>query len=143
MIIYSKKTFANIFININIISIFTNFISIQNYMKTSKRIGNIQLVDKMSKEQVQDYWLELKESRYESYFFREMYERIVKMNPNLVLPTEEEINTIESDALNVSLWEENWDKLNKERILRGGVDYTIFRGKPMWIDPEYKISKNT
>ena len=112
-------------------------------MKTSKRIGDIQLVDKMSKEQVQDYWLELKESRYESYFFREMYERIIKMNPNLVLPTEEEINNIESDALNVSLWEENWDKLNKERILRGGVDYTIFRGKPMWIDPEYKISKNT
>ena len=112
-------------------------------MKPSSRIGDVRLVDKMSKELVQDYWLELKDSRYESYFFREMYERIVKMNPNLVLPSEEEIKIIEKDALNVSLWEENWDKLNKERILRGGVDYTIFRDKPMWVDPEYRISNNT
>lgn len=112
-------------------------------MKTSKRIGDILLVDKMSKEQVQGYWLELKESRYDSYFFREMFERIIKMNPNLVLPTEEEINNIESDALNVALWEENWAKINKERILRGGVDYTIFREKPMWIETDYKISTST
>jgi len=112
-------------------------------MKSSKQMGDIHLVDKMSKEQVQDYWLELKESRHETYFFREMYERIIKMNPNLVLPNEEEINSIEMEAMNVSLWEENWDKLNKERIQRGGVDYTIFRDKPMWIDPEYMISKNT
>lgn len=110
-------------------------------MKPLKRIGDIRLVDKMSKEQIQDYWLELKESRYESYFYREMYERIVKMNPNLVHPVEEEIENIETEALNVALWEENWDKLNKERVLRGGVDYTIFRDKPMWVDSEYRISK--
>jgi len=112
-------------------------------MNPSTRIGDVRLVDKMSKEQIQDYWLELKESRYESYFYREMYERIVKMNPNLVHPVEEEIENIETEALNVALWEENWDKRNKERILRGGVDYTIFRDKPMWVDPEYRISNNT
>jgi len=112
-------------------------------MKPSTRIGDIRLVDKMSKEQVQDYWLELKESRYESYFYREMYEHIIKMNPNLVLPVEEEIEHIKKEALNVALWEENWDKLNKERVLRGGVDYTIFRDKPMWVDPEYRILNNT
>ena len=100
-------------------------------------------MDKMSKEQAQDYWLELKESRYESYFYREMYERIIKMNPNLVLPVKEEIEHVEKEAMNVALWEENWDKLNKERILRGGVDYTIFRDKPMWVDHEYRISHNT
>jgi hypothetical protein len=112
-------------------------------MKPLKRIGDIRLVDKMSKEQAQDYWLELKESRYESYFYREMYERIIKMNPNLVLPVKEEIEHVEKEAMNVALWEENWDKLNKERILRGGVDYTIFRDKPMWVDHEYRISNNT
>ncbi len=112
-------------------------------MKLSTRIGDIRLVDKMSKEQVQDYWLELKETRYESYFYREIYERIIKMNPNLVLPVEEEIENIEKKALDVALWEENWDKLNKERILRGGADYSVFRDKPMWIDPEYRISNNT
>ncbi len=112
-------------------------------MKPATRIGDKRLVDKMSKEQIQNYWLELKESRYESYFYREMYERIIKMNPNLVLPVEEEIENIEKEAMNVALWEENWDKLNRERILRGGVDYTIFRDKPMWVDPEYRISNNT
>jgi hypothetical protein len=112
-------------------------------MIPSAHIGDIRLVDKMSKEQIQDYWLELKESRFESYFFREMYERVIKMNPNLVLPSEEEINNIEKDAMNIALWEENWDKMNKERILRGGVDYSIFRDKPMWVDPEYRISNNT
>ena len=112
-------------------------------MIPSTHIGDIRLVDKMSKEQIQDYWLELKESRFESYFFREMYERVIKMNPNLVLPSEEEINNIEKDAMNIALWEENWDKMNKERILRGGVDYSIFRDKPMWVDPEYRISNNT
>lgn len=112
-------------------------------MKPLTRIGDTRLVDKMSKEQVQDYWLELKETRYESYFYREMYDRIIKMNPNLVLPTEEDINNIKKNAMEVSLWEENWDKLNKERILRGGNDYTIFRNKSMWVDPEYRISNNT
>lgn len=112
-------------------------------MKPATRIGDKRLVDKMSKEQIQNYWLELKESRFESYFYREMYERIIKMNPNLVLPVEEEIENIEKEAMNVALWEENWDKLNRERILRGGVDYTIFRDKPMWVDPEYRISNNT
>jgi len=105
-------------------------------MKTSKRIGDIGLVEKMSREQVQDYWLELKEARYDGYFFREMYERILSMNPNLVLPPEEEIRRIEKDALDIALWEERWDTLNKERIVRGGLDYSLYRDKPMWVEKE-------
>ncbi len=132
-----------VFLLMTIFLVYLLIILAINIMKPSTRIGDISLVDKMSKEQVQDYWLELKESRYESYFYREMYERIIKMNPNLVLPPEEEIEHVEKEALDVALWEENWDKLNKERILRGGIDYTIFRDKPMWVDPEYRISKNT
>ena len=110
-------------------------------MKVSRKIGDVRLIEKMSKAQIQDYWLELKESRYESYFFREMFERIQKMNPNLVMPDKEEINKIEQEALNIALWEENWDKINKNRVNRGGVDYTLFKDTTMWIHhQDYKVS---
>ena len=111
-------------------------------MKVSRKIGDVRLIEKMSKAQIQNYWLELKESRFESYFFREMFERVQKMNPNLVLPEKEEVNKIEQEALNIALWEENWDKVNTERVNRGGIDYTLFRDTAMWInEQEYKVSK--
>jgi hypothetical protein len=103
-------------------------------MKISRKIGDVGLLEKMSKVQIQNYWLELKESRFESYFFREMFDRVQKMNPNIVLPTNEEINKIEHEALNIALWEENWDKINKERIHRGGIDYSLFKDTTMWIN---------
>ena len=110
-------------------------------MKVSRKIGDVRLIEKMSKVQIQNYWLELKESRFESYFFREMFERVKKMNPNLVLPDKEEVNKIEQEALNIALWEENWDKVNAERVNRGGIDYTLFRDTAMWInEQEYKVS---
>jgi hypothetical protein len=110
-------------------------------MKVLRKIGDVSLIEKMSKEQIQNYWLELKESRFESYFFREMFERVQKMNPNLVLPLKEEVDKIEQEALNIALWEENWDKINTERVKRGGIDYTLFKDTTMWINKqEYKVS---
>jgi len=110
-------------------------------MKVSRKIGDIRLIEKMSKAQIQNYWLELKESRFDGYFFREMFERVQKMNPNIVLPTNEEIKIIEQEALNIALWEENWDKINTERINRGGIDYSLFKDSTMWINqkdyPDY------
>jgi hypothetical protein len=111
-------------------------------MKTFKQIGDIRLVERMSKEQIQDYWLELKETRYDSYYYRELLEKIMKMNPNIVLPSEEERSKIEKEAINISLWEENWDKMNIERIKRGGIDYSIFSKETMWIEKGVRISNN-
>lgn len=103
-------------------------------MKISRKIGDVRLIERMSKAQIQNYWLELKESRFESYFYREMFERIIKMNPNLALPPKEEVDKIEQDALNIALWEENWDRINSDRVNRGGTDYTLFNDKSMWIN---------
>lgn len=103
-------------------------------MKVSRKIGDVRLIERMSKAQIQNYWLELKESRFESYFYREMFERIIKMNPNLALPPKEEVDKIEQDALNIALWEENWDRINSDRVNRGGTDYTLFNDKSMWIN---------
>ena len=111
-------------------------------MKTSKQIGDIRLVDRMSKEQIQNYWLELKETRFDSYYYRELLEKLRNMNPNMVWPVEEEISKIEQEALNISLWEENWDKLNTERVNRGGLDYSIFRDTPMWVEKKLRIMNN-
>jgi hypothetical protein len=111
-------------------------------MKPVKKIGDVGLVDRMSKEQVQNYWLELKEARFDSYYYRELLEKIRKMNPNIIWPEEEELLKIEQEALNISLWEENWDRINSERINRGGVDYSIFRDTTMWVEKEYRISGN-
>jgi hypothetical protein len=117
-------------------------LAINQFMKTFKQIGDIRLVERMSKEQIQDYWLELKETRYDSYYYRELLEKIMKMNPNIVLPSEEERNKIEKEAINISLWEENWDKMNIERIKRGGIDYSIFSKETMWIEKGVRISNN-
>ena len=103
-------------------------------MKVSRKIGDVRLIERMSKAQIQNYWLELKESRFESYFYREMFERVIKMNPNLAMPPKEEVDKIEQDALNIALWEENWDRINSDRVNRGGTDYTLFNDKSMWIN---------
>jgi hypothetical protein len=110
-------------------------------MKISRKIGDVRLIDKMSKAQIQNYWLELKEARFESYFYREMFERVQKMNPNLVLPPKEDVDRIEQDALSIALWEENWDKINTDRVNRGGIDYALFKDNNMWInEQDYKVS---
>jgi len=103
-------------------------------MKVSRKIGDVRLIERMSKAHIQNYWLELKESRFESYFYREMFERVIKMNPNLAMPPKEEVDKIEQDALNIALWEENWDRINSDRVNRGGTDYTLFNDKSMWIN---------
>jgi uncharacterized protein YabN with tetrapyrrole methylase and pyrophosphatase domain len=109
-------------------------------MKSFGKIGEARMVEKMSLEQVKGYWMELKEARYDSYFYREMMDRIVKMNPNIVWPAEEEVHKIEQEALQIAMWEENWEKINEERIGRGGTDYTIFREASMWVDMGYSES---
>ena len=110
-------------------------------MEVSRKIVDVRLIEKMSKTQIQNSWLELKESLFESYFFREMFERVQRMNPNLILPADEEVNNIEQEALNIALWEENWDKINTDRVNRGGIDYTLFKDATMWInEQEYKVS---
>lgn len=106
-------------------------------MKSISKIGDAGMVEKMSLEQVKNYWMELKEARYDSYYYREMLEVISRMNPNIVWPEEEKIHKIEQEALNIALWEEDWEKMNKERISRGGTDYTIFRQGAMWVNVEY------
>ena len=118
------------------------FLVYQGIMKPSKQIGDIRLIERMSKEQIQDYWLELKEARYDSYYYKELFEKIKKMNPNLILPAKEDMQKIEDEAKNIALWEENWDRMNEERINRGGIDYSIFKGGNMWLEKAYKISTN-
>jgi hypothetical protein len=63
-----------------------------------------------------------------------MFERIIKMNPNVALPPKEEVDKIEQDALNIARWEENWDRINSDRVNRGGTDYTLFNDKSMWVN---------
>ena len=106
-------------------------------MKSIRKIGDARLVEKMSLEQIKDYWMELKEARHDGYYYREMMETILRMNPNIVWPPEEEIRKIEQEAQDIALWEENWEKINTDRISRGGTDYTIFREGAMWVDMEY------
>ncbi len=101
------------------------------------KIGNPELIMDLKKEQLYDYWFELKQTRYDSYFFREIFEKVRKINPNLVLPTTEYINLIEQEAMNIAMWEENWEKINRERVNNGGVDYSLFNTQS-----EFKIEKN-
>lgn len=103
-------------------------------MKIIKKMGDIRLVEKMSKTQLQDYWLELKEARFDSFYYRELFERIKKMNPNLVFPSTEDMKRIEEEALRIAMWEENWESMNLERVRRGGVNYNLFRDEPMWVE---------
>lgn len=93
----------------------------------SKKMQSIEVIDNMSKEQIREYWYELKQMRYDGYYFREMYQKILKMNPNLILPDKEEVNRIEKDALSVAFWEENWEITNERRVQNGGVDYSILK----------------
>jgi hypothetical protein len=94
-----------------------------------KKMHSVEIIDRMSREQIRDYWYELKQMRYNGYYFREMYEKILKMNPNLVLPDREEINRIEKNALSIAFWEENWEITNLRRVKSGGVDYSILKCK--------------
>jgi hypothetical protein len=96
----------------------------------SKKMQSVEIIDRMSKEQIRDYWYELKQMRYDGYYFRELYLKILKMNPNLVLPDQEEIGRIEKDALSVAFWEENWEITNERRVRNGGVDYSILKCNP-------------
>lgn len=92
-----------------------------------KKMHSFEIIDKMSREQIRDYWYELKQMRYDGYFFRELYDKVVKMNPNLVLPEKVEIERIEKDALSIAFWEENWEITNERRVSKGGVDYSILK----------------
>ena len=106
-------------------------------MWTDRKIGNPELIMSFTKEQLHDYWFELKQTRYDSYFFREIFNKVRKINPNLVLPDSEYINIIEQVAMNIAMWEENWEKINRKRVKNGGVDYSLFKSKS-----KLKIEKN-
>ncbi len=95
-----------------------------------KRMNSLELVDRMTKEQIRDYWYELKQTRYDGYYYRELHEKIMEMNPNLVMPDTEAIKKIEKEALSIAFWEENWEIKNERRIKDGGQDYSLFRKKP-------------
>ena len=97
----------------------------------SKKMQSVEIIDRMSKEQIRDYWYELKQMRYDGYYFRELYQKILKMNPNLALPDQDEIDRIEKDALSVAFWEENWEISNERRVRNGGVDYSILKCNPV------------
>jgi hypothetical protein len=90
------------------------------------KIGDSSLVEHLSIDQIKNYWQELKMLRYDCHVYLRMLEKIKALNPNLVLPEEEEIERIKSDALSLALWEENWENKNSDRIKNGGMDYSLF-----------------
>ncbi len=92
-----------------------------------KKMQSIEIIDNMSRDQIRDYWYELKQMRYDGYYFRELYEKIFEMNPNLIFPDEEKLERIKKDALSIAFWEENWEITNKRRVKNGGVDYSILK----------------
>jgi hypothetical protein len=100
-----------------------------NTHMVEKKMQSIEIIDRMSKDQIRNYWYELKQMRYDGYYFRELYEKILKMNPNLVLPDQQEITKIEKDALSIAFWEENWEISNERRVKSGGVDYSILKNR--------------
>ena len=102
------------------------------------RIGNPAIVEQLNIEQLKAYWQELKLSRYDSHFYLMLLEKIKLLNPNLVFPPESEIEKIKNEALNLALWEENWEVKNRERVKNGGVDYSLFNQK----DNIRKIDEN-
>jgi len=104
-----------------------------------KKMQSIEIIDKMSRDQIRDYWYELKQMRYDGYYFRELYDKILKLNPNLILPEEEEIKKIQKDALSIAFWEENWEITNERRVKNGGVDYSIL--KCIAVEKKSSISK--
>lgn len=108
----------------------------------NKKIQSIEIIDKMSREQIREYWYELKQMRYDGYYFRELYQKIKKMNPNLIFPDQEEINRIEKDALSIAFWEENWEITNERRVRNGGVDYSILKCNPVAKDSIPGLNSN-
>ena len=90
------------------------------------RLGDTTIVEKMTLNQLKDYWQELKMMRYDSHFYLKLFEKIKLLNPNLILPEEEEIEKIKSEALSLALWEENWENKNRDRVKNGGIDYSLF-----------------
>ncbi len=91
------------------------------------KLGDSSIVEKLNNEQLKAYWHELKVSRYDSHFYLRLLDRIKALNPNLILPQEEEMEKIKNEALNLALWEENWEMKNIERVKKGGLDYSLFR----------------
>jgi len=56
-----------------------------------------------------------------------MLDKIKLLNPNLVMPPEDEIEKIRNEAMGLALWEENWEIRNKERVKKGHLDYSLFQ----------------
>ncbi len=95
-------------------------------------IGDAMLVESFTMDQLKGYWHELKLARYESHYYLKLLDKIKLLNPNLVLPSEEEIERIRNEAMGLALWEENWESRNRERVKRGRLDYSLFH-------PDHKI----
>ena len=90
-------------------------------------MGDDKIVEKLNLDQIKAYWHELKMARYDSHFYLLLMDKLKALNPNLIYPAEEEIQLIRNEALNLALWEENWEIKNQERVKNGGVDYSLFR----------------
>ena len=90
-------------------------------------LGDDSIVENLNLDQIKAYWHELKMTRYDSHFYLLLFDRLKSLNPKLVFPAEEEIQKIRNEALNLALWEENWEIKNRERVKNGGVDYSLFR----------------
>jgi hypothetical protein len=90
------------------------------------QFGDSSIVERLSTDQLKGYWHELKMSRYDSHFYLKLFDRIKQMNPNLVMPEEEEMERIRNEALSLAMWEENWESRNRERVKNGGIDYSLF-----------------
>ncbi len=106
------------------------------------KLGDPSIIDKLSNEQLKNYWHELKMSRYDSHFYIKLLDKVRSLNPNLVLPDDEEIEKIKNEALNLALWEENWEIKNKERIKGGGTDYSLFRQNNTFRPMNNQINNN-
>ena len=89
-------------------------------------LGDDKIVEKLNLDQVKSYWHELKMTRFDSHFYLMLIDRLKSLNPNLVYPAEEELQQIRNEALNLALWEENWETRNRERVKKGGIDYSLF-----------------
>ena len=90
-------------------------------------LGDDSIVENLNMDQIKSYWHELKMARYDSHFYLILIDKLKSLNPNLVYPAEEELKKIRDEALNLALWEENWEIKNRERVKNGGIDYSLFR----------------
>lgn len=89
--------------------------------------GDDSIVENLNMDQIKAYWHELKMTRYDSHFYLMLIDKLKLLNPNLVYPAEEELQLIRKEALDLALWEENWEIKNRERVKKGGIDYSLFR----------------